>query len=172
MQFKKFSYGAYAIAASLFVVGGFVGFWILLTTTDTALIPVAGTGVPVPVPIPTAETVRTITVNGNVIRVTTVDTPETRQKGLGGRNGLAPDEGMLFIFPEDGKYGFWMKNMKFPIDILWLSSARRIVYMAQSVSPDTYPQVFTPAAPARYVLELPAGYVKAYTVEVGDEVRF
>ena len=113
----------------------------------------------------------TVQVGGKTVRVTVADTPETRQKGLGGRNSLAPDEGMLFIFPQDGEYGFWMKDMKFPIDILWLSSARRVVYMAQSVSPDTYPQTFTPTMPARYVLELPAGYAKAYTVDVGDEVR-
>src|SRR3989338_2460075 len=114
----------------------------------------------------------TAQVGGKTVRVTAADTPATRQRGLGERNNLAPDEGMLFIFPQDGKYGFWMKNMKFPIDILWLSEARRIVYMAQSVSPETYPQVFTPSIPARYVLELPAGYAKAYTVDVGDEVRF
>ena len=65
-----------------------------------------------------------------------------------------------------------MKDMKFPIDMLWLSGTRRVVYMAQNVSPDTYPEVFAPTRPARYVLELPAGYAKAYTVGVGDEVRF
>lgn len=114
----------------------------------------------------------TVQIGGKIIRVTVADTPEARQEGLGGRNGLAPDEGMLFIFPEDGKYGFWMKNMKFPIDILWLSAGGEVIHMAQNVSPDTYPRVFTPETPARYVLELPAGYAKAYTVEVGDEVRF
>ncbi len=114
----------------------------------------------------------TVQIGGKIIRVTVADTPEARQKGLGGRNGLAPDEGMLFIFPEDGTYGFWMKNMKFPIDILWISSAQEVVFMAQNVSSDTYPQVFTPTTPVRYVLELPAGYAKAYTVKVGDEVRF
>ena len=120
----------------------------------------------------TSSASSTVQVGGKTVRVTVADTPETRQKGLGGRNGLAPDEGMLFIFPQDGKYGFWMKDMKFPIDILWLSGARRVVYMAQNVSPDTYPEVFAPTTPARYVLELPAGYAKAYTVGVGDEVRF
>ena len=120
----------------------------------------------------TSSASSTVQVGGKTVRVTVADTPETRQKGLGGRNGLASDEGMLFIFPEDGKYGFWMKNMKFPIDILWLSGTRRVVYMAQNVSPDTYPEVFAPTTPARYVLELPAGYAKAYTVDVGDEVRF
>lgn len=114
----------------------------------------------------------TVQIGGKMVRVTVVATPEARQNGLGGRNGLAPDEGMLFIFPKDGKYGFWMKNMKFPIDILWLSASGEVVSMAQNVPPDTYPRVFTPTAPARYVLELPAGYAKAYTVDVGDEVRF
>ena len=120
----------------------------------------------------TSSASSTVQVGGKTVRVTVADTPETRQKGLGGRNGLAPDEGMLFIFPQDGKYGFWMKDMKFPIDMLWLSGTRRVVYMAQNVSPDTYPEVFAPTRPARYVLELPAGYAKAYTVGVGDEVRF
>jgi len=120
----------------------------------------------------TSSASSTVQVGGKTVRVTVADTPETRQKGLGGRNGLAPDEGMLFIFPQDGKYGFWMKDMKFPIDMLWLSGTRRVVYMAQNVSPDTYPEVFAPTTPARYVLELPAGYAKAYTVGVGDEVRF
>src|SRR3989338_2930789 len=120
----------------------------------------------------TSSASSTVQVGGKTVRVTVADTPETRQKGLGGRNGLAPDEGMLFIFPQDGKYGFWMKDMKFPIDMLLLSGIRRVVYMAQNVSPDTYPEVFAPTRPARYVLELPAGYAKAYTVGVGDEVRF
>ena len=120
----------------------------------------------------TSSASSTVQVGGKTVRVTVADTPETRQKGLGGRNGLAPDEGMLFIFPQDGKYGFWMKDMKFPIDMLWLSGTRRVVYMAQNVSPDTYPEVFAPTRPARYVFELPAGYAKAYTVGVGDEVRF
>jgi len=78
---------------------------------------------------------------------------------------------MLFVFPEDGKYAFWMKDMRFSIDILWLSADGRVVYMALNVSPDTYPQVFRPDVPARYVLELPAGYAKAHAVRIGDIVR-
>ena len=76
-----------------------------------------------------------------------------------------------FVFPKDGIYAFWMKDMLFSIDILWLSARGSVVYMAQNVSPDTYPQSFQPEMLARYVLELPAGYVKEYNVVVGDIVR-
>ena len=58
------------------------------------------------------------------------DTPEARQQGLSGRAGLGESEGMLFVFPKDGEYAFWMKDMRFSIDILWLSGNGTIVYMA------------------------------------------
>ena len=65
---------------------------------------------------------------------------------------------MLFIFNVDKEYAFWMKDMHFSIDMVWLSSAKNIVYMAQDISPATFPEDFVPTSPARYVLELPAGY--------------
>lgn len=114
---------------------------------------------------------RTIDLGGQTIRVSMADTSETRGVGLGGRAALAPDEGMLFVFPQDGKYGFWMKNMRFSIDILWLTADGRIVYLAENISPETYPEVFASAVPARYVLELPAGFIGEYFVKVGDIVR-
>jgi len=78
---------------------------------------------------------------------------------------------MLFVFPKDGKYAFWMKDMHFPIDIIWLSAEGSVVYMAQNVPPGSFPQTFRPDVLARYVLELPAGYAKEYNVVVGDIVR-
>ena len=113
----------------------------------------------------------TVALRGQTVRVSVADTPASRQRGLGGRSGLAPDEGMLFVFPQDGTYGFWMKDMSFSIDILWLSADGAVVYMAQNVSPDTYPQRFGPAEPARYVLELHAGFVIENNVTIGDIVR-
>lgn len=115
---------------------------------------------------------RTAYLDGHTIRVSVADTEGARARGLGGRPGLAPDEGMLFVFPADGEYAFWMKNMRFSIDILWISSDGKVVYMLEDVSPDTYPQSFRPDVPARYVLELPAGYAKEYTVQVGDVAQF
>lgn len=114
---------------------------------------------------------RTIQLENHTIRVSVADTPLTREKGLGGRGGLAGDEGMLFVFLEDGKYAFWMKDMRFSIDILWLSAEGVIVDMRENVSPETYPSLFEPQALARYVLELPAGYAKGYDLHIGDVVR-
>lgn len=149
---------ALALAAFLIIVG------LVFIRADTVLAPSLQDS--------TSSASSTVAIGGYVIRVSVADTETTRHRGLSGSVGLAEGEGMLFIFPKDGTYGFWMKDMKFPIDIIWLSSDRIIVSMAQNVSPDTYPRVFNPKVPARYVLELPAGYAKAYTVDVGDEVRF
>lgn len=113
----------------------------------------------------------TVALLGNTIHVTRATTPEARQQGLSGRTGLAPDEGLLFVFEQEGNYSFWMKDMRFSIDILWIDSAGTIVYIEPSVSPDTYPQSFDPKANALYVLELPAGYAVAHDVVVGDVVR-
>ena len=114
---------------------------------------------------------RTVELRGQTIHVSIANTPQAHEAGLGGRTGLAPDEGMLFIFREEGKHVFWMKDMSFPIDIVWIASDGRVVYLAQNVSPDTYPMSFVSTAPARYVLELPAGFSSEYAVIIGDIVR-
>ena len=126
---------------------------------------------PAPVGRAPVKELQTIQLGGQTARVTVADTESARQQGLSGRTGLAADEGILFVFPEDGEHAFWMKDMLFSIDILWLSADGKVVYMAENVSPDTYPQSFRPDVPARYVLELPAGYAKEYNVIIGDVVR-
>ncbi len=117
------------------------------------------------------SSIRTVELSGRTVRVDIADTPEEKQIGLSGREGLAPDEGMLFIFPEDGIYPFWMKDMRFSIDILWISREGLIVDVKEKVSPETYPAAFIPREEARYVLELPAGWIEEYTVELGDVVE-
>lgn len=114
---------------------------------------------------------RTIQLAGRLIEVMIADTAETRARGLSGRETLPRDEGMLFIFESNGIYSFWMKDMNFSIDILWISSAGKIVDMSSRVSPATYPAVFTSRAPARYVLELPAGFLEEYNVKIRDTVE-
>src|SRR3989344_1111426 len=121
---------------------------------------------------PVVEELQTIQLKGETIRVSVADTPSQREQGLSGRAGLAEDEGMLFVFPKDGNYAFWMKDMRFSIDILWISANGSVVYMAQNLSPDTYPENFNPKTLTRYVLELPAGHAKAHMVGIGDEVDF
>ena len=114
---------------------------------------------------------RTIRLKDKTIKVMVADTPELRAKGLSGREGLARDEGMLFIFDSDGKYQFWMKDMRFNVDILWISDKGEVVDIKENASPSIYPAVFAPNSPARYVLELPAGFVRENLVTVGDIVR-
>ena len=106
---------------------------------------------------------------GQTVYVSIADTESSRELGLGGRTGLASDEGMLFIFPQEGKYPFWMKDMKFSIDILWLSNDGTVVYVQPDVSPETYPKSFGPDTLARYVLEVPAGYTTEHHITVGEK---
>jgi len=113
----------------------------------------------------------TVVIAERTVFVEVADTPEKRNVGLSRHEELAPDEGMLFVFPEDGMYAFWMKDMRFSIDILWISREGVIVDMRQKVAPETYPAAFTPRKPARYVLELPSGWVERYTVALGDAVQ-
>lgn len=111
----------------------------------------------------------TIQLEGETLSITIATTSEDKERGLGGRSGLGANEGMLFQFATDGRYAFWMKDMRFSIDIVWLDAQGRVVYLVKSVSPDTYPAAFAPSTPARYVLELPAGWCDAHGVKIGDQ---
>lgn len=86
-----------------------------------------------------------------------VTDPVAQEKGLGGRATVPENYGMLFVFPNDGRYGFWMKDMIVPIDIIWLSDNGTIVGIDADVATSTYPAVFYPPELVRYVLETRAG---------------
>lgn len=122
-------------------------------------------------PSPSGLTAKVIRVAGRDVSVEIADTPEARQQGLSGRAGLAPDKGMLFVFPEDGPHAFWMKDMRFSIDIVWLAADGAVVTITHNVSPDTYPHSFRPSAPARYVVELSAGFARKYNLKAGDKAQ-
>ena len=113
----------------------------------------------------------TVSLDGFPVRVVVADTPAERAQGLSGVGGLAEDEGMLFVFPKDGEPSFWMKDMLFPIDMLWIDAAGRVVFIVPSVSPNTYPHAFTPNTPSRYVMELPAGFAMQHKIEVGSKLE-
>ncbi len=112
-----------------------------------------------------------VIVGDTTVKILLADTPQERTQGLSGRENLAKDEGMLFVFPEEGIYGFWMKDMRFSIDILWLNSAGEVVYIVENASPESYPASFTPEKAAQYVLELPAGFVSSHNVTLGSFVE-
>lgn len=94
-------------------------------------------------------------------------TNETRERGLGGRESVPENYGMLFVFPSDDRYGFLMKDMLVSLDIFWLDNKGQVVYIAENAAPSTYPSVFYPTVPARYVLETAAGFARAHSVVLG-----
>ena len=120
-------------------------------------------------PITTNSDTSILNFNGEEIRVTLAVSPSARTKGLSGRLGLAEGTGMLFIFERAGNHGIWMKEMNFPIDILWLDEELRVVHIKERAEPSSYPETFRPSLPARYVLEVPAGFVKEKTVILGSQ---
>lgn len=97
-----------------------------------------------------------------------------RMKGLSGRSNLPEDQGMLFLFEKKGEYGFWMRDMKFSIDIIYIDD-NTVVYLIENVpavvqAPNLI--VYTPDAPANRVLELNAGGAKKYGIKKGTKITF
>ncbi len=111
-----------------------------------------------------------VSVGGKTFTVTLAATGETRVRGLSGSAPLAEDRGMLFVFERDGHHSIWMKDMRFSLDIIWISRFGSVAHVERNVHPDTYPKPFVPAKPAKYVLEIPAG--AGANVAVGDPVYF
>lgn len=110
------------------------------------------------------------TFNDTQVSLMVADTPALRAKGLSGRPALEPNTGMLFVFDQLEYPGIWMKDMAFSIDVLWLNADNVIVDIYESLSPDTYPQVFSPRAKAQFVIELPRGFVAQHEIKIGDVV--
>ena len=115
---------------------------------------------------------REIQLDGQSIHVSIADTEASRQLGLGGRDGLAPNEGMLFIFPADGIFSFWMKDMKFAIDIIWLDENMKVTYIKKNAEPSSYPETYYSGDEAKYVLEVNAGFSDINNLKAGDGVEF
>jgi uncharacterized membrane protein (UPF0127 family) len=112
--------------------------------------------------------------SGKVLQSEVMVSDEDRQMGLMFRPSLAPDHGMLFLFEEPGFHGIWMKNCKFPIDILWLDKERTIVHVAEKVPPCAAEpcEVYAPLRKASYVVELNAGQARKENAVVGSRVEF
>lgn len=113
-----------------------------------------------------------VTVGSGMSFARVAKTDAAREKGLSGAKSLAENESMLFVFDVPGRWGMWMKDMHYSLDILWIDGAKKVVYIAERVAPSTYPKIFLPQKDALYVLELPAGYVQKHDVRVGQTVTF
>lgn len=99
-----------------------------------------------------------VTVGGTTYAVEVADTPATQELGLGQRDSLPAGRGMLFVFDRPGNWGFWMKDTRFALDMVWARQDGTVISVARNVATSTYPQVFYPTTPdASYVLEVNAG---------------
>lgn len=115
----------------------------------------------------------TLRVAGHTYRLDIANTPSERAQGLGNRPSMPVDRGMLFTFARSGNYCFWMKNMHFPLDIIWTDSSKRIIKIEQNLSPQTYPKSYCPSGTSTsYVIELNAGQAKATHMQVGQQLNF
>ena len=104
---------------------------------------------------------------GVSLRIEYATTTVARERGLGGRENIPNGYGMLFVFPKASKCGFWMKDMLAPIDIFWLDDKGHVVSFAENVATSSYPNVFYPTEPVRYVLETVAGFANKHAVATG-----
>ena len=102
-----------------------------------------------------------------------VNTEIRRQRGLSFEDNMALDKGMLFIFDEEGQHPMWMKDMNFPLDMVWINDDSKIVAISAEVQPcgEGVCSTFSNSDPARYVLELNSGIVKELGLKLGDSVE-
>lgn len=111
-------------------------------------------------------------IGNSTLSVVVMSTNGAIQKGAGGLSGFGSRDGILFFFDEEGLYSFWMKDMQFSLDIIWIAADGTIVDIWQEASPNTYPHTYTPHAKAKYVLEVYAGFTQKNNLHRGDVVRF
>jgi len=108
-----------------------------------------------------------IIIGNRVIRAENAESAMEKQKGLSGRNFMRKNNGMLFTFSQSDYYPFWMKDMKFPIDIIWIDENLQIINIEKNITPDTFPKKFIPQLPAKYVLEVNGGWSDKNEIKEG-----
>lgn len=111
-------------------------------------------------------------INGTKITVEIAKTPAELERGLSGRTSLGEREGMLFYLPERKIATFWMKDMKFPIDIIWIDNNTIAYFVENAAIPigNGIP-TYTPDKPATHVLEVNAGFIAEHNLKIGDELE-
>lgn len=149
----------------LLLIGSIVFLGVLITVSFRMLDPDSSLF------LPTTNTKAII--NGQEFTVSVANTEEERQIGLSKTPSLDENEGMLFIFDNPGNYGFWMKDMKFAIDIIFIREGKIVtIYpdVQPPASPEELPPVYNPEETADKVLEIKGGLSQKYGFQKGDKV--
>ncbi len=128
--------------------------------------------------VETAARVPVVEVGGAAFKVEVADDAEERSQGLSGRDPLPADAGMLFVYQGPVAPGFWMRQMRFSLDFVWIGDGCEVVDVTPDVpapepgTPESGLAVYHPAAPVVYNLEVNAGTAARHGIAVGDAVRF
>lgn len=118
---------------------------------------------------------KVVTIGSNKINAEVVESPIDKEKGLSGRPCIQANQGMLFVYSKSGYYSYWMKDMKFAIDIIWISTDHKTAGVERNVEPSTYPAsrfINDKQHPAQYVLELKANRSTSLGMTLGTPVKF
>lgn len=126
--------------------------------------------------IPQPATLKQLQIGSAKLKVEIADTQEKRSKGLGGRENLATDAGMLFIFPVADKHPFWMKGLSFPLDFIWIKDDK-VVDLLQNITPPALGQkdetlpIYQSRVDVDKVLEVNGGVIQRLNIKVGDTIK-
>ncbi|MCY3693021.1 MAG: DUF192 domain-containing protein [Chloroflexota bacterium] len=148
-----------------------------LTVGPITTTPPTATPAPVPTdtPLPDAPLLR---IGDTVYTVDLAITPTERQQGLSGRPSMLEDQGMLFVYEADGPRSFWMPNMHFPLDMVWIRADCIVAGVTADVpnppldTPRDRLKLYPSAGLVRFILELNAGQAAMHGIEAGDTVKF
>jgi uncharacterized membrane protein (UPF0127 family) len=116
-----------------------------------------------------------VTVNGLVLVADIAATDEQRREGLSVKDSLAENEAMLFVFEDEAEHTFWMKNMKFPIDIIWIDTDKTVVHIEHNLQPcssELFCPTYKPNDDSLYVLETIGGFAERHDIVKGTMVEF
>lgn len=110
-----------------------------------------------------------LVINNHKVNIEVADTDSKRAQGLSGRKTLCENCGMLFVFDKPGHYGFWMKDMNFPLDFIFINNDN-VVDIKQNISPSTYPEIISSTYDFEKVLEINENFIKSNKIEVGQPI--
>lgn len=129
---------------------------------------------PLATPITSLPT-KHLTIGATPLVVEVAATDAARKQGLSGRETLPEGRGMLFLFDRPLVYNFWMKDMNFALDFVWLNNGA-VVELTLNVPPPTAqapaPATIVPREAVDSVVEVPAGWIARHSIQVGDQAKF
>jgi uncharacterized protein len=116
-----------------------------------------------------------ISIRGLVLSAEIPTTTELMGKGLAVKNELKENESILFVFEEPSRHSFWMKDMKFPIDIIWIDSNGKVVHIKENLRPCPLILIcptYAPSMDSQYVLETIAGFTQRHNISLETRIDF